>query len=1127
MHRNKRLPAAILALAVGTSLFSAAVPPAMAAPPNSSNTVVGHSKETLAEAVTLINGATIQVTVSGDGHPSAILPAGEDYYTRVVDKDLYVFPAEAQNLIASGVLDPELFNVTGLIAQGYGDAESQTLPLIMQAKSSAMARSTGLTLNLSLESIGASALTLDKSTAAKTYDQLLGSRARAAGTVQKIWLDARVSASSVPLDPATGVEQTGAPEAWDLGFDGSGIKVAVLDTGYDTDHPDLAGQVVAAKDFTGEGIEDHQGHGTHVASTVGGAGLADASKIGMAPQSDLLVGKVLGNWGGQASWIIDGMEWAVEQDADVVNMSLGSDMPTDCSDPMSLASEQLSEQSTTLFVVAAGNAGLRETVSAPGCAEGVLTVGAVDAKGEVAAFSSRGATMGGHRVKPDLSAPGVDIAGARAGGTDDEAYTTMSGTSMASPHVAGAAALLRQAHPGYTAQQLKAALVSSAKPDAEDTVYAQGSGELWTPAAIATELFSETSIELGEFDWPHDKHQSSTRPLTYTNTSDKPMKLKLKLQDLTGADGKSVPSSLIEIEHKNITVPANGSATVDITAKGNSNNLRESAFGEIGARIVATEAGSGNSRATTSVGFWLEPKTVSVTVKAIDRNGKAATRGFLDLTDMHQPARAVEYFTGEDLELRVRAGEHLATAIISTISDEGDNTYSYVGQPQMSFSEDTTLILDAREAIPVTLEGDRPMAIRSGSLSIDRAWDETWRVASSVVAASVTDLYVTPTQKVKNGTFNFGTYLRAYDPDAAVETSSYLYNLAFTNEGRVSKNQHHHVPDSSLGTVEESWHAQGGRNWEAEEWARIMPDEAGASPFYASSGSYISTPLERTAYYSPELRWQQLSQSGPFNQFPELWFDPIRTYPAGSNSEIDWFKLPTNTAMAVHPDGAPSRVAERQGNLVGFSFPQWKDSEVGRTAIGGLADIGKLSIYEDGQLLDTFPVAGGTAEVGAGNSTITAVVDQRRLRRNGYWDLGFHTQTTYTFESQRPDHDETVPLPIALPIIDAEVDGFNRAPAQADFPVRVDLLGQEGYDPGGIARMTASVNYDRHQQSDEDSEREPEWIEATVVKHEGKWQVLVDNTLADEGFVSLKLDIVDGQGARTGQLIKNLYAVNN
>ncbi|GHD02478.1 S8 family serine peptidase [Zhihengliuella salsuginis] len=1127
MSRIKRSGAGVAALALGASLLGLAAPAATATPQGPEDTIVGHDAAGEPQGVTLINGDTILVSTTSEGHPTAIVPSGSDYFTRIVNEDLYVVPSDAQGLIASGQLDSELFNVTGLIRQGYADAESDSLPLIMQGTTSAFTRTAGLDVVTTLDSIDATALTMDKETAARSYQQLLGAKAFSSNAITKVWLDARVEPSEIALDPATGVEQAGAADAWDLGFNGRGTKVAVLDTGYDSDHPDLADQVTDAKDFTGEGIDDSQGHGTHVASTIGGSGASDASKTGMAPESELLIGKVLGTYGGQTSWIIAGMEWAVEEEADVVNMSLGSTQPTDCTDPLSLAGEELSAQGTTLFVAAAGNAGARETVSAPGCAEGILTVGAVDAEGDPAAFSSRGATLGGHNVKPDLAAPGVDILGAKAGGAEGGAYVKMSGTSMAAPHVAGAAALLRQAHPGYSAQQLKAALVSSAKPDAAGDVYAQGSGELWAPGAITTELTSDVSVELGTFDWPHGKSQRSTEDVTYTNTSDKPVTLNLKIEDLAGADGRSVPAHLIKLGARQITVPANGSAGVEVTASGDAKNLREEAYGEIGARILATQAGDEEARATTSVGFWLEPETVNVTVKGIDRNGEPAVNGYLDLTDMHQPARTVNYFSGEDLTLRVRAGDYVVSSFIGTTGEEGPRSYAYVGDPEMSLTEDTTVVLDARQAVPVEASGDRPMEIRSGSLSIDRNWDDKWRLANSFTAGTTTELYASPTDKVKNGEFSFGSFLRTFDPAEATEASAYVYNLAFTEEDRVSKDQSHEVPDSALGSVEESWYAQGAEPWKAQDWTRVMPEDADTGPFFTSVGSPLTAPMKRTAYYTADLPWQQLAQSGQLNQFPEIWFDPVRRYQAGARSTLDWFKLPTNTGMAVTDTGEPGRVAERQGNLVGFSFPQWKDSEAGRVGLGGLADVGNLSIYENGRLLQDLPVPSGIAQLAHESSQVTAVVDQRRLRRDNYWDLSLRTRTSFSFDTQAPAGDEIVPLPIALPKLDAGVDGFNRAPSEAEFPVSVSLQGQNGYDPGGIATMTAQVDYEKHQAIDDVPVEDFEWNEARVVEQDGQWKVLVDNTAAVNGFVTLRLNIEDANGTSIDQTIEHFYGVDN
>lgn len=131
--------------------------------------------------------------------------------------------------------------------------------------------------------------------------------ARAAVT-PRVSLDGKVRAV---LDRSTG--QINAPTAWKAGYEGQGVKVAVLDTGVDAGHPDLAGRIAEAKDFSGSAnTVDHFGHGTHVASTVGGTGAASSgTRRGVAPKADLLIGKVLGDDGsGSESQVIDGMEWA-------------------------------------------------------------------------------------------------------------------------------------------------------------------------------------------------------------------------------------------------------------------------------------------------------------------------------------------------------------------------------------------------------------------------------------------------------------------------------------------------------------------------------------------------------------------------------------------------------------------------------------------------------------------------------------------------------------------------------------------------------------------------------------------------------------------------------------------------
>ena len=283
-----------------------------------------------------------------------------------------------------------------------------------------------------------------------------------------IWLDV-----SVPL--------IGAPQVWGDGPRGKGVRVAVVDTGVDATHPDLAGRLILTQDFSGEGFQDNHGHGTHVAGIIGGNGTASNGKyIGVAPEVSLMAAKVLkGDGSGLTSDVMSGVEWAVENGAQVINLSLGSDGSCDGSDALSQMCDAAVGRGIVMCV-AAGNAGpAPRTVGSPGCARQVITVGATDDSDRVAGFSSRGPTAD-ERAKPDICFPGVSIASTCAHGTGmgqvvDAYYTTASGTSMATPHCAGAAALLLQAKPSLTPAEIKDALLASAK-DLSVDANSQGRG---------------------------------------------------------------------------------------------------------------------------------------------------------------------------------------------------------------------------------------------------------------------------------------------------------------------------------------------------------------------------------------------------------------------------------------------------------------------------------------------------------------------------------------------------------------------------------------------------------------------------------------------------------------------------
>ncbi len=240
------------------------------------------------------------------------------------------------------------------------------------------------------------------------------------------------------------------------GYDGSGVVVAVVDTGVDLDHPTLP-NLAAGYDFVNDDADpdDDHGHGTHVAGIVGAQ---DAEYPGVAPGVVLLPVKVLDASGtGMSSDVIAGIEWSVGSSADVVNLSLGSTGNAGGTSALSEAADN-AVRSGVVVVAAAGNSGPDfETVAAPADAKLVIGVGALETTTAVADFSSRGPTLDG-RVKPDVVAPGVDVVSTWS----DGGFHALSSTSMAAPHVAGVVALLLHAHPEATPELVREALASSA-----------------------------------------------------------------------------------------------------------------------------------------------------------------------------------------------------------------------------------------------------------------------------------------------------------------------------------------------------------------------------------------------------------------------------------------------------------------------------------------------------------------------------------------------------------------------------------------------------------------------------------------------------------------------------------------
>ncbi|MGC4945825.1 S8 family peptidase [Streptomyces sp. DT224] len=701
------------------------------------------------DVVHYADGAGKQDTVTVDRPEGAI----GGVHVQQAGDDIYVLPDEAQSLLAAGKLDRRLFNVSALAKMGYDDKTTGGIPLIATYPA-AEARSLpaaprGSKAVRKLESIHGAALKAGKDTARAFWDDIARTAtARSLDNgIAKLWLDGRAEAALKDSVP-----QINAPQAWAEGYDGKGVKVAVLDSGIDEDHPDVKDRILETKSFVpGEAVDDKNGHGTHVASTIAGSGAAsDGVNKGVAPEAGLLVGKVLSDQGsGADSGIIEAMEWAKAEGADVVSMSLGSPVADDGTDPMAQAVNSLSADGGPLFVIAAGNAYGAGTIGAPGSADKALTIAAVDKQDGRADFSSMGPLVRSYGLKPDLSAPGVDINAAASQSVPgiEGMYQSMSGTSMATPHVAGAAAILKQRHPDWSGQRVKDALMTSSTVLPDYTPYEQGTGRLDVKAAIDTTVEATGSVAVAAYDWPHSATDPVTeRTITYRNTGGADVTLDLATDRASDA---------YTLSAKQLTVPAGSTAQAVLTLDPSKVDADTTFSGQ----VVAKDA-SGAVVAHTGFALSKEQELYDLTLRLRDRSGKPMD-GTVVLGALGDPNLTPVAVSG-DTTLRLPPGNYTAWTAADIKGDTADSkALAFLAAPEIILDKPATATLDASKAHRISVRTPKETETRQLRYDMARtAPDGTVQRDAYQIPLTYDQLWASPTKKVTQGDFSFLTRWR-------------------------------------------------------------------------------------------------------------------------------------------------------------------------------------------------------------------------------------------------------------------------------------------------------------------------------------------------------------------------------
>lgn len=974
--------------------------------------------------VTLITGDVVTVTTVASGCARATVePADPDGVYRKTcgpDGHVRVVPATVAPLVGRQ-LDEDLFDITTLIEEGYDDARSADVPVIVKASASAAPLRSGLRDSRRLASIGAVAGRYAKP--GRGTKSAAGFAAAAAG--DRVWLDRRVRMSGLAAAPRLdgNLSQVGAPDAWVAGYTGKGIRVAVLDTGVDAGHPDLAGKVVEKADFTapdGDAV-DRNGHGTHVAATAVGSGVgADSRRRGVAPDAQLVVGKVLHDDGsGLGSAVIAGMEWAAPR-ADVVNLSLGR-ANSDGTDPVSQAVETLTERHGTLFVAAAGNDGPAEsTVGTPAAAPAALAVGAVDARDRLADFSSRGPVLGSRAAKPEIVAPGVDIVAARAAGTTlgrpvDARYTTASGTSMATPHVAGAAANLLQRHPEWPAARLKAALVGAAEPATGGDGYEVGAGRLDAAAPLAGVVARQALVNLGTLGFP----QSGTTEakLAWHNTGNTAVDIAL---DVTVGDryGNSSPDGAVTLDATTLSIPAGGLASTVL-------RLDRSRLGaRPGLYTANVTARSGDTSVRTPVAFFVEPRShdLTVTLTAPPDSKGADLSAFALVANLDDPA----LFFGQVLPtdgtatVRVPAGRYSVLGEIYAHAPDGELRRAvHAGTPDVAVTADTTVELDgaAGKSVTATVAGDQTahaQIVAAFTQQPRRGLMWAYNLVGVGTAAAERRISTTST-----GTASVGTFrpYQAFVLDSTVDATH--YDLIRELPGRIPDDPAYRVAaaDRELARIDQRFPTPTAPGTSTAHW-RLGETPDGLLLIQEDVNDRL--PATRTDYVSPGIRWTDTGGVNGVLTNTIALIEPARTYAAGSRQKKTWARGPLRPDWYDDPaaSGSPCRpepISRARGNLR-VQLVDLTDQHQRFTCIGHFETEDwvagterKLALYRDGKLLGEQAGSAADFPIPAQGGTYRLTYD---LDASQVLPMSTRVSTAWTFRSTPPSGNGAAPVPV-------------------------------------------------------------------------------------------------------------------
>jgi hypothetical protein len=788
-------------------------------------------------------------------------------------------------------------------------------------------------------------------------------------------------------------------------------------------------------------------------------------------------------------------------------------------DPLEQAVNDLTASSGALFVIAAGNAGPGpQTLGSPGSADAALTVGAVDSVDSIASFSSRGPRIGDSALKPDITAPGVNITGARSStgtfGNPGDSYVQLSGTSMATPHVAGAAAIALASHPGWTAAQLKAALMGSADPTLGGLdPFTQGAGRLNIGRGYAqTVLANPPSLSLGRQSAPHSDDPTLTRPVTYHNYGSTAVTLALSMltQDPSGA---TAPAGMFSLNTSTLTVPAGGEATATFTAQTNLATTDGTYSGVI-------TASGGGQRVETPFAEDAASATFTVSLNTIDRNGGAPfswVTAFLSADG--NSAFGIGNGGSSTASLQLPAGTYFMWTNIRNFDAQGNQQITVMAKQRLDLTASQTVTQDARIAARVHPTVPDPAAKPD---QIELAARLTNVVPNKTTGISFLDtdgndsIYSGQVDGPNSFVYGFSSKVQVGlvdpGPDGTIRNSPHKYTLGYFTDGQLPTGLTRNLGPADLATVISDYGAQfagtvGFTGAEAEPPNSVLGDTSGR-------GTPIDLPRQQTDSFNVEgsVRWhssfnEQDSTGAPVSSL----LNSVTTYAGGSTTHETWNHPVYAPAFTTSISG--QQWVTRTGDQIILGAPMFGDGK-GHAGQPMTTESGQYTLKRNGTTIVDLPYTPSftfAPFVPPDYSTYELDVS---VHRSDPIVLSTDISAAWTFTSGTVDPHSFLPLQLWAATFNPALNVNNTAPKGTSFTIPMVVAAQPGSAAAGV--RTVTVDY-----STDDGAT---WQPATVTNSGGNFSARVTHPNIT-GFVSLRAHVDDFANNSVTETIIRAYRI--